>query len=327
MSKARIVAAVEPILPLDLEREIFEVLAACDPPAIPTLLLVARRVKIWYVERTTFSPAPKLFLRIEPLLYKVLIVLGDEEREQDEEARAHDADLDSGFVHCPRVNGRAGLRTISTKPVSFLRDHVHHLAINSEKISEREMLRLLADCSGTVSLGLLNGYFKSSTLPAMAAMRLERLTVTMRRLFFMSIITPKHEAVFSQLTHLRVLDLFPATPALAFARMPHLTHLSFASRATSAYLQDILKYCERLEVLVVLFSHEETLRSYIGDQRCCTDDLRSVVMVLGDDLRDWEVGVSGGEDHWVRAERFIQKRRTGEVKGGSSTYFSGVHTD
>jgi hypothetical protein len=37
----------DPFLPLDLEREIFELLAVAHPESIPLLLPVARRVKAW----------------------------------------------------------------------------------------------------------------------------------------------------------------------------------------------------------------------------------------------------------------------------------------
>ena len=36
-------------LPPELERAIFEIVARTDPPSIPNLLLVAHRVKIWFV--------------------------------------------------------------------------------------------------------------------------------------------------------------------------------------------------------------------------------------------------------------------------------------
>jgi hypothetical protein len=37
----------DPVLPADLEREIFEFLAISSPRCIPKLVLVARRIKIW----------------------------------------------------------------------------------------------------------------------------------------------------------------------------------------------------------------------------------------------------------------------------------------
>ncbi|KAJ7879703.1 hypothetical protein B0H13DRAFT_1571256, partial [Mycena leptocephala] len=47
-----------PLLPPELERIIFELAAFVNPASMPSLLLVAPRVKIW----------------IEPLLYETLII-------------------------------------------------------------------------------------------------------------------------------------------------------------------------------------------------------------------------------------------------------------
>jgi hypothetical protein len=42
--------ASEPSFPAELEREIFEATASMHPSAIPTLLRVARRTLIWYLD-------------------------------------------------------------------------------------------------------------------------------------------------------------------------------------------------------------------------------------------------------------------------------------
>ncbi|KAJ6505322.1 hypothetical protein C8R45DRAFT_972339 [Mycena sanguinolenta] len=49
---------MKPVLPLDLEREIFENAAIRDPQFIPTLLRVCHRIHAW----------------VEPLLYRVLLI-------------------------------------------------------------------------------------------------------------------------------------------------------------------------------------------------------------------------------------------------------------
>ncbi|KAJ7633578.1 hypothetical protein DFH06DRAFT_1222301 [Mycena polygramma] len=49
---------LEPLLPVELEREIFEWAALLHPRSIPTFLRVARRFQIW----------------LEPLLYRVICV-------------------------------------------------------------------------------------------------------------------------------------------------------------------------------------------------------------------------------------------------------------
>ncbi|KAJ6535834.1 hypothetical protein DFH09DRAFT_1179443 [Mycena vulgaris] len=51
--------ALDPILSVELERPIFETAARAHPTSIPTLLLVATRVRVWY---------------LEPLLFQVLCI-------------------------------------------------------------------------------------------------------------------------------------------------------------------------------------------------------------------------------------------------------------
>ena len=42
-----LMSLTEPRLPVELERKVFELAAHSRPKSIPTLLLVAHRVKIW----------------------------------------------------------------------------------------------------------------------------------------------------------------------------------------------------------------------------------------------------------------------------------------
>jgi hypothetical protein len=53
-----------------------------------------------------------------------------------------------------------------------------------------------------------------------------------------------------------------------------------------------------------------------------------VVMSVADSgyLVDWERGATGGDDYWIQAERFIQKRRSGEIKGLARTIVE-MYTD
>ncbi|KAJ7121829.1 hypothetical protein C8R43DRAFT_1136349 [Mycena crocata] len=49
-----------PVLPVELEREIFEIAAHSRPRSVPTLVLVASRVKVWvepFLYRTIFLDA------------------------------------------------------------------------------------------------------------------------------------------------------------------------------------------------------------------------------------------------------------------------------
>ncbi len=44
-----------PILPLELEREIFQIAALAFPKSLPTILLVARRFHTWQVHSQSYK--------------------------------------------------------------------------------------------------------------------------------------------------------------------------------------------------------------------------------------------------------------------------------
>jgi hypothetical protein len=77
-----------------------------------------------------------------------------------------------------------------------------------------------------------------------------------------------------------------------------------------------------LEVLLLIFVDEYEKESW-ENYRYFGEDPRSILIFVTRFLVDWEKGATGGEDYWVRAERFIQQRRSGKVKGESSgDYFT-----
>ncbi|KAJ7873956.1 hypothetical protein B0H13DRAFT_1894780 [Mycena leptocephala] len=69
-----------------------------------------------------------------------------------------------------------------------------------------------------------------------------------------------------------------------------------------------------LEVLGVSFTNDDDRATFEHCGHFC-DDPRSITMVQGDLLEDWESGATGGDDYGSRPERFIQKRHSGEIKG------------
>jgi hypothetical protein len=127
-------------------------------------------------------------------------------------------------------------------------------------------------------------------------------------------------SIFARLTHLDVFGTqVRATWGSDLGRLPCLTHLSFNYffESTPDLLRGILQNCKFLEVLVVLFTNERDRNGSIDEYRDFRDDPRTVIMSGVYFLKDWEMGVTGGEDYWIVAEKFIQKRRSGEIKGES----------
>ncbi|KAJ6476755.1 hypothetical protein C8R47DRAFT_1220237 [Mycena vitilis] len=84
-------ATLPPVLPAELEREIFEVASLSWPRSIPRFMLVAWRVYAW----------------VEPLLYRVVIV--------------DDRDKSSPGTHPLAIKSSILLSLIDTKPSSFFK--------------------------------------------------------------------------------------------------------------------------------------------------------------------------------------------------------------
>ncbi|KAJ7499949.1 hypothetical protein FB451DRAFT_1207059 [Mycena latifolia] len=286
---------MEPRLPIDLEREIFELAAVSQPRSIPILILVARRIKAW----------------LEPLIYRVLSI----------------TNLDRIEEGTMRITKRACLKMLDAKPAPFFHGHVRHVSLTNPEATLEESVHILSKFTGAVGLALFQIALTPIFLPPITAMPLERFAVDLELLFGKSGVDFGH-TLFSRLTHL---DMFDSTPldawAVAFGQLPHLTHLSVWP-GKPAFFRGVLQHCAQLEVLALVFTDQYGLQEGLEEYRFFGDDPRSVLMSVDDFLNDWEVGARGGEDFWVRAERFIEKRRAGEIKASDYVIYpaAGVAT-
>ncbi|KAJ7176965.1 hypothetical protein C8R46DRAFT_1213535 [Mycena filopes] len=280
--------APDPILPPDLEREIFEWLALAHPRDIPSLLLVARRVKIW----------------TEPLLYRTLSVTA--------------ARTTGGTM---RISEDGALKLLGpNQPASFLYDHVRRLAVTN--VSSDTVAPLLSKCSGTQYLAIYQTPLDPTQLPLIAAMPVRRLSVDLTALFGRRAEIDLRHSLFQRLTHWDIFETDLEDSWMAgLAALPCLTHISFNTDLTLGVHQDeptffrtLLADCKSLEVLILVFLSKEERQHIIQDYTYFGEDPRSVLMVVGDFLADWELGATGGADCWMRAEIFIRRRRSGEVR-------------
>ncbi|KAJ6448325.1 hypothetical protein C8R45DRAFT_850381 [Mycena sanguinolenta] len=284
---------LSPALPTDLEREIFEFVAFSNIRSVPGLVLVAQRVN----------------KQIEPLLYRNLSVYQTHSSQPDDD------------VNLIRISTSDFLRLLHSKPASFFHDHVRHLALM--RVPSSAAALILSRCSGALRLALFQPGTPDSNswLPSIAAMSLVQISVDVNPLFGNSGVDFRHDS-FARLAHL---DLFEIPTSESWAtdlcQLPCLTHLSFNFDwedyaeanidATSCRL--ILTGCKSLNVLVLVFMDESGREEF--DCKYFSNDPRSVTMVVADFLGDWERGATGGADYWIRAASFIQKRRSGEIKG------------
>ncbi|KAJ7915066.1 hypothetical protein B0H13DRAFT_2324721 [Mycena leptocephala] len=221
-------------LPIELERDIFELAAWQYPETVTTLILVARRVCIW----------------IEPQLYHVVLSHSSAERllhmmqsKPPEFLREH--------VHHLALSA-AMPRTDVTHILSTC-TNVHDLAVWTgdtypELLSDMRNLTHLRRLS--VNLFELFGGARQFKLPSL------------------------DELPFAHLTHLDVFSSIPETLWPVFGTLPCLTHLSFSDYCISELLQTALNTCAVLELLVVVWMEDAEAEdvqnaSQITDPRFC----------------------------------------------------------
>ncbi|KAJ7230844.1 hypothetical protein B0H12DRAFT_221117 [Mycena haematopus] len=267
-------AEIRPRLPLELERYVFELAAYSQYKSIPTLISVAHRVKIW----------------LEPILYSVVVFCNP----LPGHMCFHRAHLSSA-VQSPEIS-----------------QHVKNLLISPyDKGSTRQLGPILTRCSAIENLSLftLGGHF--SLLPFLSAMRLRRLCADLQDLFSSVDIDFTHP-LFSHITHLELraaLHRAEWDQWKGLATVPNLTHLAFLGGKSLSIFRNTLAACPKLQVLISLHVQDDP---GVGLESLA-HDTRFVCIPAPPFYTDWQIGAHGGEDFWVRAEKFIAQRNRYEV--------------
>ncbi|KAJ6454208.1 hypothetical protein C8R45DRAFT_628722 [Mycena sanguinolenta] len=271
--------------PPELEREIFEATATLFPRFIPTLLRICHRVHVW----------------IEPLLYRVAIISGP-----------------SRFTHW--------LKLVKSK-APLLRIGVRHILIQIYPSGPmNDYKNLLTTCTGSINISI-GGEIDLDFLRGLSEMRPRRLAFTVPGMFFTCGLDGFKHPLFESVTHL---DLYCGSALAAnglnwetwsdLASIPALTHLALSYPIACSILSQVVSQCRRLAVAIVAtysWEHErEVTVSYA--QNLGFADARVVVMILNADyVADWELGACRGEDFWIRAEAFVNRKRAGEIETSS----------
>ncbi|KAJ7230842.1 hypothetical protein B0H12DRAFT_1263872 [Mycena haematopus] len=260
-------------LPPELERHIFELAANSHSKSIPTLLLVAHRVKIW----------------LEPILYSVVVFVNPLP-----EHICFDSAHFSSAVQSPAIS-----------------QHVTNLLL-SRDVPFVHLAPILSRCSAVQNLALYGGDLR--VLPFLSAMPLRRLSTALEDFLFPWVAIDFTDPPFSSLTHLQLrddLDEAQWEEWRGLAMIPKLTHLAFALEKSLSIFQNTLTACPRLQVLIYLYSPGQA-KPGIGLESLA-HDTRFVCLPAPAYLADWQTGARGGDDFWVRAEKFIAQRNCGEI--------------
>ncbi|KAJ7176974.1 hypothetical protein C8R46DRAFT_1077909, partial [Mycena filopes] len=274
-----------PILPPELERQIFEICASSQFSVIPGLMLVAWRVKDW----------------VEPLLYRTIMV----------------CDIRRERYYFPRFTPETLAKLLLSKPAAFFRDSVRNLLIPAGRghrdaiyAADRDLVHsVLAICTGVENLwapGAGEGFRLPSRLP------LKHLSTNPGPLF--STVSPL-DPLFTRLTHLELTGHIHSVVEIASALplLPQLSHLAFNDEDLTPTCPQFLEECASLTVLVSLNGSQLFLGSFFQEyEERLSKDVR-FVLVRSWWFEDWQLGVHSGMGYWGRAEDFIAKRRSGEI--------------
>ncbi|KAJ7651317.1 hypothetical protein FB45DRAFT_1051070 [Roridomyces roridus] len=273
---------MDPRIPLDLERAIFELVALSHPVHIPNLLLVASRIKTW----------------LQPLLYRTVVVNCDP----------------------PRVDGLRSYRPelffqIAELHRPFL-DSVRNLMLADA--NDEEMARILSACSHVQNLYIgwpLDRSPSDASLGALNALPLRHLYCDTRYVLYQD--GPFSQPSLANISHLELFDEVPEVEHWSkLVELPRLTHLCTGDY-DAHFSAFALEKCEFLHVLVVTMSPRPS-----WDYSDVAKDSRFVMMkMLSGLVEDWQRGALHGDDYWARAEDFIAKRRAGLSRPDRSILF------
>ncbi|KAJ7060805.1 hypothetical protein C8F01DRAFT_175231 [Mycena amicta] len=298
-----------PHLPPELELIIFEMAARWEPTSIPTLVLVAKRIREW----------------IEPLLYRTLVFTSSD---------------------CATVKGMPGCdldifaQIVASKSEAFLRGAVKNVMAPS--LTGNNIRAILKACPGLENIYIIWGNtLRGALLPAPSLPPsskkeslgpdsppcdptyppLRHLYCQLELLFDVANIDFATHPTFQHVTHLELFgdpfeDFTDEVLAVSegYSRVltiPNLTHFAVNDCPAFSICAELLCGHSRLQLFVVLI-HESSPRPG-PEHRALTEDVRFVMMDVKEYKDDWQYGRMTGDDYWARAEAFVARRRAGNL--------------
>jgi len=281
-------ATVDPYLPPELERLIFELVARdIGPEGSTTLLLVAKRVYEWWVlyffdiiiEKRHMSKLE--ICRIRPLIYRVF----------NQIASPPFPDFKK-FPQLLESTGHLAERLIvAYDPTQY------YLAIET----------LLSFCPNIVDLALR--VFRTTPIfPILDKLPLRRLSANFDDLTYEDFLA---RPFFVNLTHLEIPTFIGATwdqNFEALVHLPNLTHLSigFWTGVDDDVIPQLLRHCRLLRILIVAPLSPRHYLERKGIKKLLSELDHHLVFVeippFPALVRDWVKGALGGIDYWAFSE-------------------------
>ncbi|KAF8907949.1 hypothetical protein CPB84DRAFT_1768239, partial [Gymnopilus junonius] len=241
-------------LPAELELSIGEVAAVRYPECIPRLLLV------------------------EPELYRVI--------------RSGE-----GRVIPPLYTSESPTASLDIPRLKRFGPHVRNILLQKRTSQEIESVLLHTPNVSNLAMWIISGTC-AGLVPILESLPLRKLSFDPSYFFEnyasdMSI--PFDQPLFRNLTHLEIINASSSwSKWKQLATLPRLTHLALAGMVNQQLIDQILKSCLSLELVIMFYMN-------IGDVRVVL--LKSV----SDHLDHWEKGARGDEDFWVTAQKRKQE--------------------
>ena len=277
-------AHVDPYLPPELERLIFE-LAARDmsPKGSTTLLLVAKRVHNWWVcilLRHYFqTDMNELEIRrIRPLIFRVF----------NQMAKPPFPDLKNS----PRLLETTG--------------HLAERLLVGYNPTQHYLETLLSFCPNLVDLATWVFRIKS-IFPILDKLPLRRLSANFDDLTYEDFLA---RPFFVNLTHLEIFTFIGKTwdkKFEALVHLPNLTHLSIGFPVDDDVIPQLLRYCRLLRILIIAPPSPSQYLERRGTKKLLAEinDHRLVLLQIPPFpalIQDWVKGAHGGIDCWAFSE-------------------------
>ncbi|KAK7045262.1 hypothetical protein R3P38DRAFT_191186 [Favolaschia claudopus] len=277
---------MDPLLPPELERKIFETAAIHDRSSIPNILRVCHRAHTW----------------IEPFLYRVLIV-SDYRSPALVALKKKPTEFKKIAVRHVFIEAY-GDRTDASDLLAGLTE-IESLAIDTP---DRKSLLRVVD---TLHIQRLNLRAPRSDTAQWAHATLSRPLIS----------SVTHLELYYDTGEDSPIQSWAAWSGIT--TLPALTHLCVSDDLASLFLRPVLESrspASKLQVFIVGYwdswmkthATQFALNPPIGDPRL-------VVMMLSSLKEDWVAGVTGGEDFWARADAFLAAKKRGDI--GGSVYF------
>ncbi|KAJ7065595.1 hypothetical protein C8F01DRAFT_1366552 [Mycena amicta] len=264
----------EPLLPPELEHELFEYTADLYPDSIPSLLCVANRVLVW----------------LEPTIYHTI--------------RVNYSKRFLAFLAATKLKPTEFFATHVRTIIIY--------SSYANRSSFPEACAALALCTNVTRIGGAGDIVCSLLLPVLASMRLQRVGFFLIPIFFPHRYPDLSLSCFQTLTHLDVFDsgslqYQDSEYAMKICALPVLTHLSLNDTVPWEVVNILLQGCRCLQVLVVQWTQSDK-----GRQRAAEAPLDDTRFLMTSYVR-MDESLLDPSNLWSKAQAFIARKRQGMI--------------